>query len=145
MSNTVERTTAERMEEIKKLSKLPRIVLVNIISYVEANGNSPVTADARFSYLVESEDRPYGPRTTKIGQTKEQVDLGWITQPGIIAIKNTSDNKLTKLELFVMDNYKLCEIPFGLAIQIPFPVQHIGLAIRGKDGDGKYTVTAFPM
>lgn len=128
----------------------------NLMMVHEHEGDQPMQADARGSYLLNNKETSYR-RLMKVGTTPMKLDLGWVSScPGVIMIKNNAGEGLNRIpspeqaELFRkqhilvrFDGHK------GLIVrskrcQIFEPIDHSSVTLESTEGIVPFVLWVFP-
>lgn len=142
-----------------------RIVVVENV-YHQQHGEQPTGVATRFSRTLGSEEQPYIRKAT-LGQDWQEIDRGWIEEPGLLVLINESgpppsvipsDEETMELaarlievaikapgegkgkgEPFLM----ICRIPRGESLRI-MPTDVAAIRIRCASGTARYSLYLFP-
>lgn len=123
----------------------------------QLQGDPVVTAGKPGHMILETLEQPYGPRRLVIGPTATPLDLGWVAQPGIIYIENsTGMNQFVNPTADQVANLakQVCQVlvgdlpvsllPPGLGLPYNFPDPR-AVKLRNLGSDNlRIQITVFP-
>lgn len=84
--------TSERRTQKPRLT-VDSMTVVELVYHRRA-GQGPISIESRFSRPLSTSEQPWR-REKTVSETWEPLDLGWITSPGMLVIKNEAVRRST--------------------------------------------------